>query len=103
MAHDKTHITTENIDEWLSSTGYLFPRTELELTRFEKLYAENIVGITGKEIDPDKILAEQFDQAKVVPLKAKQIKEEFTEYRMVARNGNNIPRHILDKMKKNQD
>lgn len=103
MAHDKKHITAENIDEWLSSTGYLFPRTELELTRFEKLYAESIVSITGKEIDPDKIINEQFDKTKIIPIKSTEKKEEFTEYKMVARNGNDVPRHILDKMKKNQD
>ena len=28
--------------------------------------------------------------------------EEINPYRMAARNGNNLPKHILDKIKKNQ-
>jgi hypothetical protein len=103
MAHDKKHITPENIDEWLSSTGFLFPRNELELARFEKLYGETIEEITGKEIDPDKIINDKSDSAKIIQIKPNVNAGEFTEYRMVARNGGNIPKHILDKMKKNQD
>lgn len=103
MAHDKKHITPENIDEWLSSTGYLFPTNELELARFEKLYSESITGITGKEIDPDKIMSEKWKIVKIIPLKQNEIERDFTEYKMVARNGSNIPKHIFDKMKKNQD
>ena len=103
MAHDKKHITPENIDEWLSSTGFLFPRNELELARFEKLYAESLEGITGKEIDPDKIINGKHDLIKIIEIKPNVNAGEFIEYRMAARNGNNIPKHILDKMKKNQD
>ena len=103
MAHDKKHITPENIDEWLASTGFMFPRNELELARFEKLYAESLEGITGKEIDPDKIINEKQDSAKIIEIKPSAIAGEFTEYRMAARNGSNITKHILDKMKKNQD
>jgi hypothetical protein len=103
MAHDKKHITPENIDEWLSSTGFLFPRNELELARFEKLHAESLEEITGKEIDPDKIINEKKDSTKIIEIKPSLSAGEFTEYRMAARNGSNVPKHILDKMKKNQD
>src|SRR5690606_29492156 len=103
MAHDKKHITPENIDEWLSSTGFLFPRNELELARFEKLYNEGLEGITGKEIDPDKIINGKVESTKVIQIKPNLNAGEYTEYRMAARNGTNIPKHILDKMKKNQD
>lgn len=103
MAHDKKHITPENIDEWLSSTGFLFPRNELELARFEKLYGDSIEEVTGKEIDPDKIINDKAESVKIIHIKPNVNTDEFTEYRMVARNGSNIPKHILEKMKKNQD
>jgi hypothetical protein len=103
MAHDKNHITPENIDEWLSSTGFLFPRNELELARFEKLYGESLEEITGKEIDPLKIINDKSDSTKIIPIISIINAGEYTEYRMVARNGGNIPKHILDKMKKNQN
>ena len=103
MAHDKKHITPENIDEWLASTGFIFPRNELELSRFEKLYSESLEGITGKEIDPDKIIKGNLDSTKAVEIKPFTSAGEFSEYRMAARNGKNIPKHILDKMKRNQD
>ncbi|MBX2897979.1 MAG: hypothetical protein KF687_05615 [Cyclobacteriaceae bacterium] len=103
MAHDKKHITPENIDEWLASTGFIFPRNELELARFEKLYEESLEEITGKEIDPDKIIKGDLDSAKTVEIKPTINAGDFTEYRMAARNGNDIPKHILDKMKRNQN
>ena len=40
MTQNKKHITPENITEWLASTGFLLPRNEVELERFEKLYGE---------------------------------------------------------------
>lgn len=103
MAHDKNHITPENIEEWLASTGYLFPRNELELARFEKLFGQSDESITGKEIDPDKIINGETETTKVIQMLPGTDSETFKEYRMVARNGSNIPKHILDKMKKNQD
>ena len=103
MAQDKKHITNEEITEWLSSTGFLFPRNEVELERFEKLYGEIDYGLTGKEIDPDKIINGTFRDSKVITTPFYINEEELTSYRMVARNGNSLPKHILEKIKKNQD
>ena len=41
MAIDKKHIGKifeENLDDWLHSTGYLYPMNEQQLDRFSKLY-----------------------------------------------------------------
>ena len=102
MAQNKKHITPENITEWLSSTGFLFPRNEVELERFEKLYSEEDFGLTGKEIDPDKIINDTFREPKIVKLSTEINQEEIHPYRMVARNGSSLPKHIMDKIKKNQ-
>jgi len=101
MAKNK-NITPANVTEWLASTGFLFPTNELELSRFNKLYGELDEQLTGKEIDPERIL-KGLSASKVVKMNiTPAIEEEFSAYRMVARNGSNLPKHILDKMKKNQ-
>lgn len=97
MAQNKSHITSDNIGEWLGSTGFIFPRTMAELLRFEKLCGDVKTDLTGSQIDPLKILSKF--ETKVVSLKT----TERTGLRMAARKGNsNIPDHILDKMMKNQ-
>src|SRR5690606_21435080 len=100
MAQNKKHITPENITEWLSSTGFLFPRNGVELARFEKLYGDVDFGLTGKEIDPDKIINGTFKEKKILKM-PDDIKEEINSYRMAARNGSELPKHIMDKIKKN--
>ncbi|NLA16356.1 MAG: hypothetical protein GX877_07470 [Bacteroidales bacterium] len=102
MAQNKKHITPENITEWLSSTGFLFPRNEVELKRFEKLYGDVDFGLTGKEIDPDKIINGTFKETRIVKMPTDINQEEIKPYRMAARNGRSLPKHILDKIKKNQ-
>jgi len=102
MAQNKKHITPDNVTEWLSSTGFLFPRNEAELERFEKLYGDLDLGLTGEEIDPDKIINGTFKERKVLKMPDDIKKEEINSYRMAARNGNELPKHIMDKIKKNQ-
>ena len=102
MAQNKKHITPENITEWLASTGFLFPRNEVELERFEKLYGEEDFGLTGKEIDPDKIINGTFRENKILKISNDISQEEINSYRIAARNGNELSKHIMDKIKKNQ-
>lgn len=103
MAQNKKHITPENITEWLASTGFLFPRNEVELERFEKLYGDSDFGITGKEIDPDKIISNDFRGEKITKMPDDIKKNEISEYKMAARNGKDLPKHIMDKIVKNQN
>ena len=102
MAKDKKNITPENITEWLCSTGFLFPRNEIELERFDKLHGDTDFGLTGKEIDPDKIINGTFRNKKSFELPHEVKKDDVYPYRMAARNGSSLPKHILDKIKKNQ-
>lgn len=101
MEQNKKHITPDNITEWLCSTGFLFPRNELELSRFEKLYGDIRETLSGNEVDPDRIINGITD-SKVIKMNNTATETNFSEFKMVARNGNSIPKHILEKMKKNQ-
>jgi hypothetical protein len=101
MASEKKHITTDNLTEWLASTGFLFPRNELELARFERLYSESKDTEGGKELDVQRIITGTFKQPKVVKMIPDEINKEDI-LKMVARKGSSIPNHIIEKMKKNQ-
>lgn len=103
MAQNSLNITSENITEWLASTGFIFPRTVVELARFEKLYDEVVEDLRIGVVDPDVILGIKPRTASLPPnLQAGEIQDSF--YRMAARKGDqNIPKHIMDKIKKNQE
>lgn len=92
----------ELMPEWLASTGFLFPTNELELARFEKLYAEEGLDMTGFKVDCDRILGKTL-AAKIVRFEPEAKPENIASLKMVARKGSNLPKHIQDKIKKNQD
>jgi hypothetical protein len=102
MAQSKFHITTDNMAEWLSSTGFLFPRNEIELARFDKLYPLEIENSTEFKVDCSRIINNTL-KTKVISLKDEAREEDIAPLKMVARKGSSIPKHILDKIKKNQD
>jgi len=102
MAKGKSQITSENIGEWMASTGFLFPTTITELERFRKLYSDTVIDLAGHEIDPDVILGYK-TKSKVVYLFEAKIYVE-PKFRMAARKGEGtISKNIMDKIKKNQD
>lgn len=103
MAQNRKHITPDNITEWLCSTGFLFPRNEVELKRFEKIYGEIDLRLTGNELDAEAIILGKNYVSKSIALPNELGKNNMSEYRMVARKGSNLPSHILDKIKKNQN
>jgi hypothetical protein len=102
MPQNKIHMTPEQMPEWLASTGFLFPTNELELARFEKLYAEEADNFGDFQVDCERILGNTF-QAKIISFEPEAKPEDITPLRMVARKGANLPQHIKDKIKKNQD
>jgi len=102
MAQSKIHITTDNMAEWLASTGFLFPRNETEMARFDKLYPEEADDVSNFEVDCTRILNGTL-KTKVIPLNKEAREEDIIPLKMVARKGGNLPQHILDKIKKNQD
>lgn len=94
-------ITIDNLDDWLNSSGFLFPQNELQLDRFNKLYADYDFKLKDITIDAKAII----DGNSCCDLtKNKTIKFNTTyiineELKMVARKGQDIPQHIIDKMK----
>lgn len=104
MANNKKSLTPENFEEWICSTGFLLPRNDRELARFEKLFGKVDETLTGKEIDPEKILSGQLRPKTQKTIKLDTSSGELGDlYRMAARKGNDISDDILSKMKKNHE
>ncbi len=99
---NKQYMTMDQMSEWMASTGFLFPTNELELARFEKLYAEDAEDVSTFEIDCERIFSGAL-RAKVVQFTPEARAEDIAPLKMVARKGANLPKHIQDKIKKNQD
>lgn len=103
MAKNKSQITQDNVTEWLASTGFIFPRTIVELARFRKLYSDVQTDLAGSEIDPDIILGYK-QKGTIVSLEPKTKESHEGKLRMAARKGGGgISKNIIDKIKKNQE
>jgi hypothetical protein len=90
------HITELNVDNWISSLGFSFPRNQIEEKLFDKLYKDYNHELTGKEIDPLKLIKQCEDEEK-----ESGINGVDNNWKMAARNFGELPKHIIDKMKKN--
>jgi hypothetical protein len=105
MAIDKKYIgkiSESNLDDWLHSTGYLYPKNEQQLDRFNKLYEDYDFKLKNATIDIKSIIDGTLcNKAKVIPLNIdSDINNEIESLRMVARKGqDNLPKHIIDKMR----
>ncbi|MGQ3012286.1 MAG: hypothetical protein ACT6QS_01135 [Flavobacteriales bacterium] len=93
--------TKKKLVDLYQHKGFLFPTTAQEVEAFEKLNTEN----ASKPMDwdaPEAILKRGVQ--KLQGLKAindEGLGKEIEELKMVARKGNNLPQHIIDKMKAN--
>lgn len=94
----------ENITEWLSSTGFLFPSNEMELERFNKLYPDVESGAIEYNINIERILSGNVRTLTIKPMLDNDDVTKIRQYRMVARFGKSgeLPPNILDKIKKNE-
>ena len=94
-------INDSNLNHWLSSLGYLYPRNETELAVFEKAYAEYDFKLKNKSIDVDRIINGTLKcKSKVIYLFDVEEEKDIQELKMAARKGiQSIPKDILDKMK----
>lgn len=102
MSKKTIQITELNISEWIHSTGYLLPRTDVEHARFDLLYSNIERRVTDDEVDPIKILRGIWKSKPIVFISDEiQITSEINELRMAARNHAPMPEHILNKIKKN--
>ncbi|GHS99122.1 hypothetical protein FACS189421_08980 [Bacteroidia bacterium] len=97
-------VSINNLDEWLSSTGFFCPTNELELARFNKLYADSDFKLKDASIDAQSIIngnACSNIKSFVLTKEEENIENEIQELRMAARKGSqNLPQHIIDKMRK---
>ena len=82
----------------MSSLGFSFPRNEAEERLFDKLYKDYDHELTGEEIDPLKL----FSQCEEEERKS-STGGMVNDWKMAARNYGGLPKHIIDKMKKNHD
>lgn len=101
--NNKHKINNQNLEEWFRSTGFLFPTNELELERFDKLYADYDFKLKDVSIDAKSIVEGKICSCgtKVLHIKkSDELKSEIEGLRMVARKGQEVPKHILDKMTK---
>lgn len=106
MATNKKYIgkiTESNLDDWLHSTGFLYPTNKRQLERFNKLYEDYNFKLKDATIDIKSIIEGTLcNKNKVIPLSLDvDVSNEIENLRMVARKGQeNLPQHIIDKMKK---
>jgi hypothetical protein len=106
MATSKKHsgkVDMNNLNEWLRSTGFLFPKNELELARFNELYDDYDFKLKDASIDVKSIIKGNVcSNAKIIDIgvvKNEVISNEIEELKMVARKGQKVPEHIIEKMK----
>lgn len=101
--NNKNKINNQNLEEWFRSTGFLFPTNELELARFNKLYADYDFKLKDVSIDARLIIEGNVCSyvTKVLKIEEKdELNSEIEDLKMVARKGQEVPKHILDKMTK---
>jgi len=99
--NNKNKINNLNLEEWFRSTGFLFPTNELELARFDKLYADYDFKLKDVSIDAKSIIEGNICscETKLFHIgKVEELNSEIEELKMVARKGQEVPKHILDKM-----
>ena len=87
------------IDKILSSTGYLPPRNEEEMTAFEKIYSKVEID-ENFHVDVESIVNGGCQyKPKVVPMVSSG-RFSQSDLRMAARNFGNLPEDVIEKLKK---
>ena len=104
MERSKIFPSEESLIEWMASTGFLFPRSAVELDRFDKLHGKELQeDESDSTVSCDRVL---FENARYFPEEENAIGREdltaMSQYRMAARKGGGLPEHILNKMLNNQ-
>lgn len=104
MATKKTNINNQNINEWLGSLGYLFPKNSKQLERFDVIFSNYSFELTNHKVDVNTILNKGKSNekpTKIISLN-KTESEEIEKLRMVARKGDELSSEIIEKIKRNQ-
>ncbi len=84
----------------LRSTGHLFPQTDREMDYFLE-HAEN-VPLPEKYRTPDFLFTDRISSVERMEIKTIDITGTAKTWAMAARNGKELPRSILDKMKEDK-
>lgn len=107
MAIDKKYkgkLSEDMLDDWLCSTGYLFPVNELQLERFDKLYDGYDFKLSKAKIDIEAILNGSLcrkSEVRILSLEERTI-SDIENLRMVARKGQKeLSKEAIDKLKNN--
>lgn len=106
MAIDKKYIgkiTESNLDDWLYSTGFLYPINEKQLERFNKLYEDYDFKLKNATIDIKSIIEGTLrNREKIIPMNlSSDVSNEIENLKMVARKGQSgLSQNIIDRMKK---
>ncbi len=95
----------DNIQSWLAVSGFIFPRSNEEITIFNQLHKGYLFENDPSLINPLEILKmtspiERKMDTRILPTQIQQSIDEGLK--MAARGKTDIPKEILDKMKKNQ-
>ena len=89
-------INDDNVGKWLSALGFSFPRNEAEEKIFDKIYSNYAYKLKDVKIDGSKLINE-------IEKEELHVQNEEVEWKMAARNYGDLPEHIIEKMKKNQN
>lgn len=88
------------IDKILSSSGYLPPRNEEEMSAFEKIYSKVEVD-ESFHVDVDSIVNGTCHyKPKVYPISSGKSKMSQYDIRAAARNFEGMPKDVIEKLKK---
>lgn len=89
----------KKIIDLFQSKGLLFPETENEVEEFESFNSANDERPADWEA-PEQIIKRGLQKLQQIKSADEDsLNEEIEELRMVARKGNNLPQHVIDKMK----
>jgi hypothetical protein len=101
MPNKNTILTLDNLEEWMHSTGYLLPRTPLELARFERLHHQLSHQVDCKAVDPLAIIQGTWKLNYIVSEALDDLSVDMDELRLAARKYNALPDHIIQQIKNN--
>ena len=101
MSNNNVHFNNPIIKS-LKSLGFILPKSEDEIEAFEKAMEKHDIPPLPNELNTsDKILQKGYSNPnKILPI-ANQ--ESPSNLARAARQGNNIPKSVLDKMKKDRE
>jgi hypothetical protein len=101
MPDKKSILNTENLEEWMHSTGYLLPATSLELARFELLHKDLSHSVDYSTVDPFAIINGTWKMRHIVSEDLEDLSGTIDGLRMAARKHLDLPEDIIRRIKNN--